>query len=264
MREVVKLKAKIICILVITLLIATVFPAVNSMEVQSPNPSPRGLITIRITSKVYEVDDPYNLLDNTVKVNEGIGGHYTYDSGTPDSFPDDISLGEYRMTSSSCEIILKSGGGFFFKSNPSDVDMRIQIWDNLGTIDLYKVNSLNNLQLPNGMLVDDIDWLLRDFDQSFFSSDALPTTAPVPLTEWESNALRISGKNPSVPSQRYTIYSLVTSAKKDKAVSDYSSENSLDTPSITIPNSYPFLKPLVNVFQRFPYGFPMLRHFLGY
>jgi hypothetical protein len=246
------------------LMIVTVLPAVNAVDVQSLNTLERQLITIQITSKVYEVDDPYNLLNGVIKVDGGIGGHYTYDSGTPDYYPDDISIGEYRMTSSSCEIVLNAGGGFLFKSNPSDVDIRIQIWDNLGNIDLYKVSSDNNLQLPNGMLVDYIDWVLRDFDHSFFSSDALPTTAPVPLTEWESNFLMISGENPSNPSQRYTIYSLVTSAKKDKAASVYSSENSLITPSVTIPNSYQFLQPLLNVFQRFPQEFPMLRYFLGY
>jgi hypothetical protein len=258
------MKMKLGCILVMTLLIATVLPTVNAVDVQSPNTHERQLITIQITSKVYEVDDPYNLLNGVIKVNGGIGGHYTYESGVPDSVPDDIHYGMYSMTSSSCEIVLNAGGGFLFKTNPSDLDMSIHIYDNKNDMDLYRVYSGNNLPLPNEMLVDIIRWILIDYDLSFFSSDALPTTAPVPLTEWESNILHISGENPSNPSQEYHIYAHVTSAKKDKTATIYESENNEDAPLVTIPYSYSFLQIWVNEFQRFPHGFPMLRNFLGY
>jgi hypothetical protein len=43
-----------------------------------------GNIAIKIVAKVYEVDDPYNLLGGAIKVNDTITGKYNYDSGTQD------------------------------------------------------------------------------------------------------------------------------------------------------------------------------------
>ena len=257
------MKNKIIGILVCMLMIVTVLPAVNAVDVQSPNTFKRGLITIQITSKVYEVNDPYNLLNGVIKVNGGIGGHYVYDSGTPDSDPD-LTRGRYKMTSSSCMIALNGGGGILFKTDPSAVDMGIYIYNDYENTDGYNLYSSNNLQLSNGMSVNGIGWDLWDTDMSFFSSDALPTTAPIPLTEWESNILHIYGDNPSNPAQQYSIRAHITSAKKDKAVTVYGPKNNEGAPSVMIPYSYPSLQLWVNVFQRFSHGFPMLRHFLVY
>ena len=168
------------------------------------------------------------------------------------------------MASSSCMIALNGGGGLLFKTNPSDVDMGINIYNDYENTDGYDLYSISNLPLSNGMSVNGIAWDLWDTDMSFFSNDDLPTTAPIPLTEWESNILHIYGDNPSNPVQQYSIRAHVTSAKKDKAVTVYVSENNECASSVMIPYSYPFLQLWVNEFQRFPHGFPMLSHFLDF
>jgi len=184
---------KIIGIFVCTLLIATALTATGAIKLQTnsyvkennyfePNKNTAtnspDFITIKIVTKVDEVHDPYNLLGGAINVNDTVTGKYTYDSETPDTYPDDLGVGVYWQNSSSCGIEVKAGG-FVFKTNASDIDFAIGIFDNAPYYyDSYVVVSNKNLPLSNGMLVELIYWWLCDETCTVLSSDTLPTTAP--------------------------------------------------------------------------------------
>ena len=61
--------------------------------------------------------------------------------------------------------------------------------------DRYGFVSYKNLSLSNGTLVGNIYWVLINSTGTVLSSDALPTTAPIP-TQWQSNNLNIYGQGP--------------------------------------------------------------------
>jgi hypothetical protein len=273
------MKKKIIGIFVCMLMIVTTIPVVSALNFQTTwyvneynysrpyqntPPSAAGNIAIRIIAKVYEVDDPYNLLGGAIKVNDTITGKYIYDSGTPDENPNP-AVGTYRHTSSSFGIEVKAGG-LTFKTNPSDVDFIIQILDNYYTQDAYIVSSPNNLQLSNGMLVNEISWfLVNNFDLTVVTSDVLPTTAPV-LADWtEINDVRLIGSHPSQPFKIYGVKAHVTKATKPKAVNVNGVESDWRTSPVTMLCQYniPFMQFWDKFFERFPYAFPILRHIMG-
>ena len=82
----------------------------------------------------------------------------------------------------------------------------------LGLHDGYLLRSYNNLPLSNDTSVDEISWQLNDPSASVFSSDALPTTAPV-LEDWQSiYGLRLHGER-----GEYIIDATVTSAIPEPA-----------------------------------------------
>jgi hypothetical protein len=217
---------KIIGILFCMLMIATALPIADAVNVQSTwclkeniyskyyqiNQVNTGVIGIRIVAKVFEVNDPNNLLGGVIKVDDTITGKYIYDSGTVDTNPNP-KIGEYPYTSSSFGFEVNAGG-LVFKTNPSNVDFGLYIANNWYNFDFYTVYSYNNLQLSNGMLVNDIRWQLVDYNGTAIDSDVLPTTAPV-LADWESQfGLSLSGKDPDDLSKEYTIRAHVAKATK--------------------------------------------------
>lgn len=235
----------------------------NAVYTYQTIPTNPGLIGIKIIAKVYSIYDPDNLLGGVIELNDTISGKYVYDSGIPDSNPD-TTIGHYEFTSSSCRFEV-TAGGLIFKTNPSNMDLSIWIYNNhLGNSDEYTVLSLNNLQLDNGMLVTVIQWDLVDYSGTVFDNDVLPTTAP-DLADWTSqNNLILVGKDPSDPAKTYGIWAHVTQATKGKAIDMYGAESG--TPSIIIPYQYniPFLQFWNRLFERFSYAFPILRNLLGY
>jgi len=223
------MKKKIIVIFVCTLMIATALSATGTMNFQTTKlvnennsfepylstSANTGLITINIVAKVIAISDEHNILGGSIKVNDTITGKYTYDSGIPDSKPNNTNRGEYYFMSSSCGIELKSGG-FVFKTNPSEIDFKITILnDDYYNGDYYVVYSGKNLQLSNGILVLYIILSFSDKSNTVFSSDALPTTAP-DLADFDENILWIQGQHPSLP-YGFVIWANVTKATKNRA-----------------------------------------------
>jgi len=271
------MKRKTIGIFLCMLMIATVLPVAGTVHDQtgwsvkentSSEPMSPGLITIIIVARVDIVYDPSNLLGGKIQSNDVMIGKYVYDSGIPDSNPDP-TVGQYDFTSSSCGIELRAGG-FLFKTNPSDVQFWIQVCNDASIppgnppADYYGLFSGKNLDLSNGMVVDTIVWRLIDPGCTSLSTDALPTTAPLVLANWiPYPGLWITGGHPSDPLP-FSITANITRAIKSSALTVHDSENNIDIPSETTPYSYPFLRFWVNVFQRFPNTFPLLRHLIGY
>jgi hypothetical protein len=263
------MEKKIVGICICMLMIGSALPAVGAVNVQPVLPSSQGLIGIRITARVIEVHDTYNLLDGRIKVDDVITGKYVYDSGVSDSFPSSNKVGLYVFSSSSCYIEIKAGG-FSFKTNPNDMDFYIDIrndyFDDISDVDSYYVRSNKNLQLSNGMSVKYIWWFLKDKSCTALSSDALPTTAPK-LDDWkDTNLLTIEGNNPTDPGKTYSIRASVTSAIKSKSVDVTATERIGG--SHGAPSSYVYTPTyqlfFVGLFQRFPNAFPILRHLMGY
>jgi hypothetical protein len=252
---------RIIEIFVCMLMIATVLTATGAMNFQTtklvnennyselyPSTSVNsGIITIKIMAKVTDVSDRDNLLGGVIHVNDTITGKYFYDSGIPDS-DSDPKIGVYGSTSSSCGIEVKAGG-LDFKTNPSDVNFYIELWNDISNppSDAYIVVSNKNLQLSNGMSVEYIGWHLDDLNATALSNDALPATAPV-LADWESIfGLALSGKDPSNPLKTpYFIRADVNKATKSKT-----RDIAIDNPILRIFDIHPLsLKILQFLFKQ--------------
>ena len=167
-------------------------------------------ITINITATVSYMDDVLNQLNGQIHVGSTITGSYTYESTTLDSIPDDPVVGHYRHYSQPYGVSL-TVGGFNFETNPNSVNFLMGIGNVNpgGGADGYWFYSYNNLPLSNGVAVDSIGWQITDNTGTVFSSDALPTTAPIPLTQWQSNNLNIYGAGPDA----FFISADVTSAE---------------------------------------------------
>jgi hypothetical protein len=151
------------------------------------------LIIINITATVDIVNDFGNYLEDKIHIGDTITGSYTYESTTWDSEPD-LRIGDYWHYAQPAGISL-TVGGFDFRTNPDNVSFLVGITNNNSGRDTYLVRSYNNLSLSNGTGVDYISWQLDDHTQTAFSSDALPVTAPIPLSQWQYNDLILDGEH---------------------------------------------------------------------
>jgi hypothetical protein len=150
------------------------------------------LVTIYIEAEVDSVGDSGNYLEGKINVGDTITGYYTYESTTVDIEPS-IYIGRYEHYSSPYGINL-TAGGFVFKTDPDNVNFIVSVVNAGGTYtsDDFVAVSNNNVNLPQGTVVEKISWNLSDSTGTALSSDALPTTPPV-LSDWQFNVLNISG-----------------------------------------------------------------------
>jgi hypothetical protein len=173
------------------------------------------LITIEIEAVVDSVMDDGNYLEGKINPGDTITGFYIYESTTPDSSPLDTVVGHYYHYAPPAGILL-TVGGFEFMTDPNNIKFEMLIVnDNPSGHDIYAFGSSNNLPLSNGVTVGDISFQLNDPTGSVFSSDALPTTAPV-LDDWQENILNIGG-GPGGHGQSFGILGHVTSAVPEPA-----------------------------------------------
>ena len=152
----------------------------------SPASASCGQVRIVIRATVSLVDDPDNLLNNTVAPGDIITGIYTYDSFAVDSNPLP-EVGDYRYTTAPNGIRL-SVNGLDFGTDPADVDFLLEVVNNYENLDNYVVISYNNLfavSATGQLVMNTIDWQLDDPTQTALSSTALPRNPPV-LSDWQS------------------------------------------------------------------------------
>jgi len=179
-------------------------------------PANAELITIQIEAEVTYVEDNGpgdGWLEGKIIPNESIiTGYYIYESTTPDSSPLDQIQGNYWHFSPPAGVFL-TVGGFDFITDPCDVEFNMFIRNNNPSgDDIYGFDSLNNMPLPNGSIVDAIYWQLNDHTASALLNDALPLMAPS-LTQWQDNVLVIAGDR----TYDYGIHARVTSAIPEPA-----------------------------------------------
>jgi hypothetical protein len=155
--------------------------------------------------------DDKNFLQGKIHLNDTITGSYIYESTTGDTNPDptDTTVGDYWHDITPAGISL-STGGFEFKTDTANVNFLVSIGNNHSGRDVYLVRSYNNLPLSGSVGVGGISWQLDDYTATAFSSDALPVTAPIPLSQWQSNDLMIDGGGIG---GSYIIHAEVTSAQ---------------------------------------------------
>ncbi|PYL74823.1 MAG: hypothetical protein DMF26_09945 [Verrucomicrobia bacterium] len=143
-------------------------------------------VRIVIRATVRLVEDPFNLLNNTVAPGDIITGIYTYDSFAVDSnpFPE---IGDYRYTTAPNGIRL-SVHGLNFGTDPADVDFLLEVVNNYQNLDNYVLISYNNLfavSATGTSVLNTIGWQLDDPTQTALSSAELPRNPPV-LSDWQS------------------------------------------------------------------------------
>lgn len=254
------MKKKIVGFLLFTLLIATALTATASINFQTtsyvkennytePYLGNPGLVTIKIDAKVDQVTDPYNLLNGIIHVNDTITGKYTYDPLAEDAYPNVPDVGIYLMNSSPCGFEVKTGGLVFKtnKTNPNDINLCIEILNNYSDNgDIYAVLCGNILPLSNGMLVDEMYWVLIDQNATALSDETLPTTAPI-LSEWNSNGLCIIGGDPVSYYKIFSITAHVTKATKTK-VRDNIAINNPILRFFEVNNNHPLLFKIIQFF----------------
>ena len=255
----------IIGIIVSMHMVVASVPMASAIDTQTPT-SAASLIGIKISAKVYELSDQFNLLEGAIQIDDIITGKYVFDATTPDS-DNDSSIGTYRQTSPSCYMQIK-GGGFVFKSDTSHLDYCLTMVNDmfLPEYDVYEVRSIMNLELSNGMIVNQIDWTLGDYNATALSSDSLPAGAPI-LEEWDSyNVLLLRGSDPSNPDKTFEIKAHVTEATKNARVSLPHLVSDATTPSMIMhPQLTTFFMRWVDLFfARFPHAFPRLRMIAEY
>jgi hypothetical protein len=140
---------------------------------------------IEIRASVSLVDDPDNLLNNTVRPGDIITGVYSY-SFAVDSNPLP-EVGDYRYTTAPNGIRLNVNG-LTFATDPADVDFLLEVVNNYQNLDNYLLISYNNLFAVSArgeFVMNTIDWQLDDPTQTALSSAALPRTPPI-LSDWQS------------------------------------------------------------------------------
>jgi len=168
------------------------------------------LITIQIEAVVDTVEDEGNYLEGQILPGNIITGYYTYESSTEDTNPSS-QVGDYWHYSSPYGVFL-SVDDFSFQTDFSNVEFIVEVINDYPSGDGYLFRSYNNLNLPNGILVDHISWSLNDDTSNAISSDSLPLAVPV-LSDWQSgNDLRIDGERGG-----YIIDAHVTSAIPEPA-----------------------------------------------
>jgi hypothetical protein len=143
-------------------------------------------VRIIISATVSLVDDPDNLLNNTVAPGDIITGIYIYDSFAVDTNPLP-EVGDYRYTTAPNGIRL-SVNGLTFATDPAHVDFLLEVVNDYENLDNYVLHSYNNLfavSATGQFVFNIISWQLDDPTQMALASTVLPRTPPV-LSDWQS------------------------------------------------------------------------------
>lgn len=275
------MKNKIIGLLVCMLVIGTTIPSLGALSLPTPlvmkehlsserfstTPprSPGTLITISVRARVLAVHDPCNFLEGKIKFGHKITGTYTYDADTPDYYPEYSDRGFYMMNDTSCGVEFNVGG-LIFKTDQNNPLTEILILNDVRfedeIIDVIEVHS--TLDFPLTQEVVSFFYLeFVDSTATALSSVALPTTAPV-LRKWENKTLSIYGFDEYY--NYFVVFANVTLVIKQYGAG-LQGVNSVARQSLTaIPHivPIPFVRFWVNVVERFPNAFPLLRYLLGF
>jgi hypothetical protein len=275
------MKNKIIGLLVCMLVIGTTIPSLGALSLPTPlvmkehlsserSPttpphSPGTLITISVRARVLAIYDPCNFLEGNIKLGHKITGTYTYDADTPDYYPEYSDRGFYMMNDTSCGVEFNVGG-LTFKTDQNNPLTEILILNDVefeGKVnDVMEVHS--TLDFPLSQEVVSFFYLeFIDSTATALSSIALPTTAPV-LRKWENKSLYIYGFYDYY--NHFVIFANVTLVIKQYGAG-LQGVNSVARQSLTtIPHIVPIpsVRFWVNVVERFPNAFPLLRYLLGF
>jgi hypothetical protein len=142
-------------------------------------------MTIDFIAEISDVQDSFHVLKD-ISSGQTITGTYVYNSTSPDSNPDDPTVGEYWHTTAPFGITVNAGK-YTFSTDPNNVQFLVEMVDREFS-DAYVLHSYNNIPQPMPgfqATVDRISWQLDDPTGTALSIDALPTDAP-DLNAWQS------------------------------------------------------------------------------
>jgi len=148
-----------------------------------------GVVSVDIYGWVTEVDDRNGVLGGQIAIDDFVSGNYIYDSGVSDNNPSAL-IGNYRYDSAPFGLSLNIND-LVFESNPQELDLLIEIYNDYDLKDRYFISSANNQALSNGAAVDQILWQLVDEQGTVLSSDSLISPSPI-SGGWEINNFRIT------------------------------------------------------------------------
>jgi hypothetical protein len=152
---------------------------------QSIAKRPAEPVRIVFVARVQNVYDPGEALHEAIQVGDLMRGTMTYDPATPGSNPRP-GVGRYEFRQTPFGILIEAGQ-YVFQTDPTQVDMSIELWNDEGTPprDGFLMDSRNNLPLSNGAAVSRISWQLVDDTSTALDSTRL-SGAPPDLTRWRS------------------------------------------------------------------------------
>ncbi len=169
------------------------------------------IVTIGFTGRVVaRVHDPYGVLQGKVMPYDLVTGTYTYDTSIPDLHPS-VRLGHYVYKQAPSGISVKVGN-LEFTTDASNVSVFVDIANNQFSNwreDSFILYSAGNVPLPNGPDISYITLEIHEQPGDIFSSDALPTMAPV-LDYWDQAVFSIAG-NANITEQYFTFGGAITS-----------------------------------------------------
>lgn len=151
-------------------------------------------VAVALSGQVTLVDDQGGLLAGNAVIGQPFSGEYIYDNAAADTNPDP-ALGAYRFSSAPYGIAF-TVGALDFQTDPARTDLLIEVANDFGPPwDIFGVRSLNNLTLPDGMVIERITWQIEDTTASAIDSDALFQGPPL-LADWQQSiGVTIAGCN---------------------------------------------------------------------
>jgi len=145
------------------------------------------LITFEFAGVIDSVDDPHNLLEDSIHVGDTFAGSYTFDPDTPDSRPNDPQRGTYdspgptiNLAMGILDILVESSNARTGVSN----DYYGQDGYRVGMIQPFQLGELRILEMAIS---------LRDLTSSALDSDVLPASPP-DLASFQSRSLWVQGE----------------------------------------------------------------------
>jgi hypothetical protein len=154
-------------------------------EGQSVTSPSREAVRIVFVARVQNVYDPGESLHDAIQVGDLMRGTMTYDPTTRGSNPRP-GVGRYEFRQTPFGILIEAGQ-YVFQTDPSHVDMAIELTNDAGAPprDEFLLTSRNNLPLHNGAAVSRISWQLVDDSSRALDSTRLSSAAP-DLDKWRS------------------------------------------------------------------------------
>jgi hypothetical protein len=166
--------------------VAAAWLASSSGQAQGvPRPATKEPVRVVFVARTENVYDPGEALHEAIQAGDLMRGTVTYDAAARGSNPRP-GVGRYEFRQSPLGILIEAGQ-YVFQTDPANVDVSIELWNDAGTPprDSFLLNSRNNLPLSNGAAVSRISWQLVDDTSKALESTDLSDAAP-DLAQWRS------------------------------------------------------------------------------
>jgi hypothetical protein len=196
----------------------------ENVSCSQPDPIERA-VCIDLRAVVDALDDPANVLQGSVRLNQVLRGSYVFNRACADAngLP---NVGEYFHTASFYGMVLNADGTSFFTDNTNPA-LNVAITSGTPSVpaDRFLVSSPNNAALPSGAEIVAMQWELVDADGDAITTADLPAGEPQ-LASWGFNSLRVEGNDGlQPPAHSFEFTAIMTQAS---ATSCFDGPNAVD------------------------------------